>query len=199
MNQRFLCGLLTQAVVTGSVQFLAPNLALHLYDFGFPPEYISLCFCLPSILYATSAPFIYLLTARISKRLVIIIGAFMMAIGNFLIGTSEVLGVENNSNCILIGLCIIGWSASLMSIPCLPEMLETIEVYTINMDVDYDPDEANNVVSGLFVTASGLGEAIGPILASVLVKIFDFRQSQEMYAFLILLFALWYLFATIIF
>lgn len=98
-----------------------------------------------------------------------------MSIGNCLVGTSEFLGAEHDSSMILIGLCCIGWAASLMSIPCLPEMLETIELDGLNSNKEYDPDEANNVVSGLFVTAGGLGEMVGPILASILVKMFDFR------------------------
>ena len=101
----------------------------------------------------------------------------MLSLGNFLVGTSEILGVENDTTIILIGLCFIGLASALMSIPCLPEMLETIEVSSRNTDEEYDQEQANDVVSGLFVTSSGIGEVTGPVLASVLVKCFDFRQS----------------------
>jgi MFS family permease len=129
------------------------------------------------------------------KRFVIIIGIILMAIGNFFVGTSEIFGAENDSDMILLGLCFIGLAAAIMTIPVLPEMLESIEHC---QDETYDPEELNNVISGLFVTSTGLGETVGPILASVLVEIYDFRSSQELYATALLCYAALYLVITFV-
>lgn len=45
-----------------SIQFLAPNLAIHLNFFGYSPEMIGVAYGIPAILYATSCPFMYLAT-----------------------------------------------------------------------------------------------------------------------------------------
>jgi MFS family permease len=171
---RFVFGLLSQAIVTGSIQFLSPNLSLHLRTFGYEPEFISLAFCIPSLIYACITPFICLITARFSKRLVIISGITLLGIANFFIGTSELFGAQNDSDMILLGLCLVGVAASTITIPVLPEMLESVEQ---NEDCDYEQEEIENVISGLFITSTGLGETIGPILSSVLVELYDFRTS----------------------
>ena len=108
------------------------------------------------------------------KRLVIIIGITLMAVGNFFIGTSEIFGAANDSDMILFGLCIIGIAAATITIPVLPEMLESVEQ---NEDCNFEEEELQDVISGLFVTSTGLGETIGPILSSVLVEMYDFRTS----------------------
>ena len=109
-----------------------------------------------------------------SKRSVIILGIFFMSIGNFFVGTSEIFGAEEDSEMIFIGLSFIGLAAAIMTIPILPEMIESIEQ---DLEEDYDPEDLNNILSSLFVTSTGIGETVGPILASVLTKIYDFRVS----------------------
>ena len=57
-----------------SIQYLAPNLAIHLHQYGYSPIVIGSAYAIPAILYATTCPFIYLLTQRMRKRGVILIG-----------------------------------------------------------------------------------------------------------------------------
>lgn len=49
-------------IVTGSIQYLAPNLAIHLEKFGYTPEIIGCAYGIPAVLYALTCPFMYLLT-----------------------------------------------------------------------------------------------------------------------------------------
>ena len=66
-------------------------------------------------------------------------------------GTDAIAIFYKNPFFIFIGLCIMGLSTSLCTIPCLPEMLEAIEEDPAFAD-KYDNEELENVISGLFVT-----------------------------------------------
>lgn len=180
-------------MVTGSIQFLAPSLALHLRQYGYTPEFISLCFCIPSLLYASLSPLMYLLTARVPKRLVIILGVITMALGMFFVGTSKLFGFANDADFVLIGLVLIGLAACMIAIPVLPEMLESIEE---EEDLNYDPDELNDLISSLFVSSTGVGEAIGPVLSSTLIEIYGYTMTQDIYAFMLMAYAAAYLLKT---
>ena len=121
----------------------------------------------------------YLLTERLPKRGVIIIGTILMAIGMMCVGTSKLLGFDNNPATILMGMMIIGSSAGMISIPVLPEMLEAIEV---SKHLNYDPEDLENYLSGIFVVATGVGEMVGPVLSSFLNEGYGFRSAQDIFA-----------------
>ena len=161
--------------------------------YGFSPAFIALCFAVPGIIYAALCPLLYLLTERMLKRGVIIIGIVLMSIGMFCVGTSKYFGLENNPAMIMLGLMILGCSAGMVSIPVLPEMLEAIEM---NHDLNYDPEDLENFISGVFVISTGVGEAIGPILSSTLNEAYGFRIAQDIFAGYCLLFAIVYFFSV---
>ena len=83
---------------------------------------------IPAILYATTCPFMYLLTQRIRKRGIILIGFIMVTVAMAMIGGSDqFFAFQKQPVFIFLGLCIIGLSAGMISIPVLPEMLEAVE------------------------------------------------------------------------
>ena len=106
----------------------------------------------------------------------------------FFVGTSKTLGLENDPVMILVGAAIIGVSAGMISIPGLPDMLETIETSGLN----YDPILVNNTISGMFVTCTATGEFTGPVASSSLTAAYDFRESCDIFACLVLGIALLY-------
>lgn len=161
--------------------------------YGFSPAFIGFCFAVPGIIYAALSPLMYLFTERLPKRAVILIGILMMSVGMFFVGTSKSLGLENNPAMIILGLMIIGAAAGMISIPVLPEMLEAVEERN---DRDYEPEELNNYISGLFVTCTGVGEFIGPVLSSFLNERYGFRVAQDIYAQIVLVFAFIYFFSA---
>lgn len=126
---RFFFGLLSQMFLLMSLQYLAPNIATHLSGFGFPPEVIGVALGSPAILYASTCPFVHLLTARWRKRGIIIVGYVFVAVGMLMVGGSRILpGVsEKLSQFVFLGMCVIGAAAGLISIPILPEMMEVYE------------------------------------------------------------------------
>jgi len=70
---------------------------------------------------------IYLLTERFKKRAVILIGFVVVCSGLFLTGPSKLLGLYNNSSLIYLGLSIMGLGAGMITIPVLPEVIDSVE------------------------------------------------------------------------
>ena len=147
--------------------------------YGFSPAFIGFCFAVPGVIYAAISPLMYLFTQRMPKRAVILLGILLMSIGMFCVGTSKSLGLENNPAMIILGLMVIGAASGMISIPVLPEMLESIEEQN---DLNYNMEELNNYISGIFVTCTGAGEFIGPVLSSFLNEKYGFREAQDIYA-----------------
>lgn len=165
-----------------SLQFLAPNLAVQLHNYGYTPLNIGFSFGIPAILYSMSCPFIYLLTDKFKKRGLILIGFILITVAMLMIGGTDAIAIfYKNPFFIFLGLCIMGLSTSLCTIPCLPEMLDSISEDQ-KLAKKYDEEELENVISGLFVTFQSFGEAIGPMMSSILVDSYGFRSAQDIYA-----------------
>jgi MFS family permease len=106
---------------------LQPILAIHLQKFGYDAVYIGFSFAIPTLIYASTSPLIYVMTSRIRKTGVILIGYMILSIGMFLIGPSKLLGLYNSPAFIILGLAIVGFGAGMVIIPVLPDMLEAAE------------------------------------------------------------------------
>ena len=66
---------------------------------------------------------IYLLTARLPKRAVMMVGILLMAVGMFFVGVNSFLGFEDGIFFSFFGMCLVGLAAGLIAIPVVPEML----------------------------------------------------------------------------
>ena len=124
---RFTLGLVSQIMVYGSITFLQPTLALHLERYGYKAVFIGFSFAIPTLIYAATSPLIYVMTSKIRKTGVILIGYTLIAIGLFLIGPSKILGLSDTPAYIMVGLSILGFGAGMIIIPVLPDMIECIE------------------------------------------------------------------------
>jgi len=62
---------------------------VHLHNFGYSASQIGIAYGIPAILYATTCPFMYLLTARMKKRGIILIGFILITISMLMIGGSD--------------------------------------------------------------------------------------------------------------
>jgi len=89
MNRRFIFVLISQMILMMAIQYLAPNMALHLQSFDYSPSEIGLCYAIPAVLYASTCPFVYLLTSRMKKRGVVMIGLLLITISMVLVGGSS--------------------------------------------------------------------------------------------------------------
>lgn len=136
-----------------SLQFLAPNLAVHIQSYGYSPTIVGISYGIPALLFALTCPFIYLITDRMRKRGLILIGWLFIVLALLMIGGTHLIDFfYNNDEMVFLGLVVVGLSAGMVSIPILPEMLEAIEEDE-ELSIKYDRDIIENAISGLFVTA----------------------------------------------
>jgi MFS family permease len=115
------------------------------------------------MIYLMLCPFMFWLSAKLSKPAVIFIGLLMLSVSMLLIGTSPTLGIEKSANMIFFGLMVMGVAAPFVSIPVLPDILEA----TFDKENDI-PHSLLNKISSIFVMATEIGNASGPMLSSVM-------------------------------
>lgn len=185
----FVFGLLAQIIVYGSIQFLAPTLALHLFTYeGYDEFWVGVYFSVPAVIYAVNTPMVSLYCKLFSRRGVVWLGMCCFCFSVFLIGTSPLLGIPNLGKVIFMGLCFLGFSTATIVIPIFPAMLDAVE----ERFPELIGEELNNVAAGYFNSFLGVGEAIGPISASLLTMQFGFRSSEDGIAILILVYCITY-------
>jgi hypothetical protein len=125
-------------------------------------------------LYAATSPLIYIMTSKIRKTGVILIGYICISFGLFLIGPSKLLGLSDSPAYIMVGLSILGLGAGMVIIPVLPDMIECIEEKSLD---HVDEDELHNNISGYFIAFQGMGETLGPMAGSTLEDFYGFRSA----------------------
>ena len=93
----------------------------------------------------------FMLTERMKKRGIILIGCIQITLAMLMIGGSDSLfEFQKQPVFIFIGLCLVGLSAGMITIPVLPEMLEAIEEDS-ELSQRYDIESIENYTSGLFI------------------------------------------------
>jgi hypothetical protein len=145
---RFLFGMISQILIFGTATFLQPTLALTLQSFGYHAVFIGFSFALPTLLYAATSPFIFLLTSKYKRSGVIFFGYCFMAASMFLVGPSKILGFYNSPAIILLGISLLGFGIGTVIIPTMPEMIEVLERAFPHLD----EDELTNHVTALCVS-----------------------------------------------
>jgi hypothetical protein len=102
-----------------------------------------------------------------------LIGFKLIAVSMLMIGGSDFLQFQKQPVFIFLGLCILGLSVGMITIPALPEMLDSIEEDQ-SISRRYDIESIENYISGLFIGFQSVGEAAGPITSSILTDGFGF-------------------------
>lgn len=122
---------------------------------------------IPCLCYAITCQMIHLLTDRLPKRGIIVIGFFIAIFCMLLIGGKNLITAydEVTAKTLVTGLCVFGASMAFVSVPILPEMMEAYEEDE-NLSKNFSKESVENTVSGISVSASSLGEFIGPLISS---------------------------------
>ncbi len=185
----FVFGLLSQILVYGAIGFLSPTLSLHLLSYqDFDEFWVGIFFGVPTILYILNTPLVSFYCKIISRRAVVLIGAGVFCLSVYMIGTSPIFALPDSTKVIFMGLCLLGFSATMVVIPMFPEMLHSIEEALPHLK----GDELNNVSAGFFNSCLGVGEALGPISASILTHALGFRSAEDILGTLILIYCVTY-------
>ena len=175
----FWFGLLADLLVFGGISFGLPFLATHLAAYeGFTKGWIGFYFSAPAIAFFLNCLLIRSYTRILPRRLVITCGLIFYATALFCVATSPLLSMTNNPYTILFGLILLGWSAVLVVVPMVPELLSSIETQYPHLK----GEQLNNVISGYVNTSISTGEALGPVTSGIMTEIIGFRKSLDLYA-----------------
>ena len=154
-------------------------------EYGMEMFWIGVFFSLPAVMYIVGSLLIPCYLSIIGRRGVIFLAFVLLSLGMFMIGTSPLLNFPNSPKLIFAGLLLLGLAAAAITIPVLPEMLESIiEKHPMLVD----SEELNDITAGYFNGCLGVGEAIGPIVASLLSAGIGFRTSCDALALTLLLY-----------
>ena len=187
----FVFGICAQILVFGGVAFGQPTLALHLISYeGFTKFWIGMYFAIPAIAYIVNTLLVSSYCKVFSRRGVIFFGLACFSVSIFLLGTSPLLGIRDSPKIIFTGLMLLGFSAAMISIPLIPEVINSVE----SQLPDLAGEDLNNVISGCFNSGMGVGEALGPIASGILVESYGFRTSTDLVAVTIAIFTILFFF-----
>ena len=122
-----------------------------------------------------------------------LIGLLLFTVSLYMIGTSPMFGIDDVSSTILMGLFLMGFSAVMVTVPLIPEILTSIEKQLPWLE----GEELNNVISGYLNSCIGIGEAIGPIASGALTESLGFRHGLDLAATFVLAFTVIYMVSTV--
>ena len=186
----FIFGLCSQVFIYGGIGFLSPTFTLHMtsnYE-GFDEFWIGIYFAMPAVAYIINTPFVPTYCAKFGRRVVLLTGSTLFCFSILMIGTSPTLGFPDHHKTVFIGTLILGFSACMVTVPIMPEMLHRIELQM----PEIKGEELNNVASGYYNSFLGIGETIGPVSASILVEQLGFRTAFDCLGCLIALYCITY-------
>merc|ERR1712029_861526 len=123
------------------------------------------------------------------RKMVILIGCLLFSMSLYLIATSPLLHLKDNSLVILVGMLLLGWSSVMVTVPMIPEVLDCIEIQFPHLE----GEELNNVIAGYFNSCLGIGEVLGPVASGILVESYGFRSANDLTASLVFIFCLIFL------
>jgi hypothetical protein len=155
--------LLSGFIASGAIGFLWPVLALHLNEFGLDPAIGGLFFGLASVSYAISAGLSTTMTCfQNCKVPSLTIGVGMAMFGFIFLGPGFPTLIPINLGLQIASMGLLGWGAGLIAVPILPIILMDPAVRQMGSG-------AVETASRMTVLAVASGEALGPVLAGILV------------------------------
>ena len=190
--KRFLFGAAAQLNIMMTLMFIQPSISVYIKSHGYKTDQAALVMGLTAVSFGLASPFIYKLTAVVEKRGVILVGTVGLGVAVLMVcNTSLVPGFQKNALVLQLGLILIGGSASMMAIPSMAEMMATIEEDQ-SFSQQFERRELETVISSIYVVSQSVGEALGPLLNSILITSFGFQTAHEILAAYLLLWGAFY-------
>jgi MFS family permease len=195
------CGLLwkhpifTMSALAGTTvqfiySFMEPILAKRLEEMELDQVQIGWFFMILPASYIPSAIALDYLPKRWDKRLVIIIGMVCCGLSLFCVGPSTFVSEDSPTLWLMVtGQVLLGLFIPVGLILALPSMCESVSAHYPNQ-----VSRVNNLSSGVFNTANGLGEVIGPMFGAAMYEEYGFRMTSDVTALITFFYVLAFVF-----
>ena len=113
--------------------------------------------------------------------------AIIGTVGVFLSGPSALLQLPPSMGLIATGLTLIGVANFLGFVPCIPEVIESVQA---KHNVSKTNNHLNDKASAIFNFYYSLGGMLGPIIGGYLGTYFGYRETSDIVGIYCLIFAL---------
>jgi MFS family permease len=129
---------------------------------------------------------------RFHRRLFFFIGLFLISLGVFLTGPSELLGINPDPIWIFFtGYAINALGCVLVAIPSMPEIMDG---YRAKYNFYKADNRLNDRSAGLFAMSLSFGAIIGPLASGALDYAIGYRYTNDCMAILVLVYFFVYIF-----
>ncbi|RDD42100.1 MFS-type transporter SLC18B1 [Trichoplax sp. H2] len=174
-------GIILQMLLFG---FLDPTLSLHLQPLNLTPPELGAVFLALGAGYGIFSPIFGWLSDRFGYRPFIIGGNFAMGVALMFLGPAPFFKIPLSLPQTILSLISLGIAAGAAAIPLYADMLDAAVTEFGNQSPGVDETEKDfvlyAVVSGLFSSASSLGQVLGPIVGGTFTSTSDalFRKTS---------------------
>lgn len=176
--------MLASAMAMYNVTFFASFLAIVLQKkYGVADEDMGFYFVVLSIPYLFAALAFPLIFSKFPRKLLFVLCFFFSAFAIGMMGPSKILGMPDKSMpFMLIGMFLLGFMQAFCFIPCLPEVMDVIQIkYKIILGHDEDFDaKLNDSISSLYNLFYCLSSLFGPILGGVMYDQLGYETTMDL-------------------
>ena len=166
--------------------YLEPILSLRLEDFNLTPIEIGLFFWSYAGMYTAASMIVFWFTKRFNNKGFIWICMLICGFINFMVGPSPFL--PDSLIVMIIGQLLNGIFSNFFLITSLPLMIQDAVEGFPKQKI-----EVTDASSGVFTWMLSLGQSLGPIYGSHMVKLIGFRWWADTIAYMLIVFSLVYL------
>ena len=169
-------GFMVQFLAYFVMSFNTPLLGNHLTEKGYSPVFMGSSMITASLCYIISMVIVSSLTRKMSKKGVLCIGLAFQTIGCLISGMDQFNNWYNPGFFTISGITLIGLGMGMSLIPVMPEIIEGIESHP-RFSYNYDEIKLQNNLAGYFICCQAIGEALGPLMSSLLEREIEFRNT----------------------
>jgi len=151
---------------------LQVTLERHLSQFDLSPMHVGMFFMLYGGSYALLNPVWGWVADKISSKLVIMIGSFLLGLGYLLVGPVPGLGIQSSYNLCIVSVVLVGLGVGAQLVAAFSEAQTSAVASGF-------PDNINTyaLVSSIWTSAFALGAFVGPTAAGTLYEVVGFEWS----------------------
>ncbi|CDW77465.1 permeases of the major facilitator superfamily [Stylonychia lemnae] len=159
-------------------------LADHLKQrYGLSPSVISLVYAIQQVGFMTTAPITPNIVHKFSLVGVVICTQTLQGLAALLVGPSQFLGLHETISLTLIGFVISGLSSPFSIIPPYSELEYCLSAHK---GKNFNPQEVQDIVSGVFNSAYALGSIGGPLFGGYVNEWTNFRTTNDIQCLVLL-------------
>jgi hypothetical protein len=158
--------------------FCDTTLSDHFKDtYDLSTEVISILFSVQDIAFLATCFIAPICAKRFNLVLCVVVAQYFQCFASYLIGPSQFFDIPEYVWITMIGFTISGLGSPFTCVPPYKELENSLEAYGDTKK--FNPDEVQDVVSGLFNSAYAMGGITGPLYGGYVQRALGFRYTAD--------------------